>query len=205
MSKLLPIVLAAKKGNWQSFMGRKSNKTFIKVSQKIFERDANTCRYCGFQSEKFQEIVNIDQNYQRNVLDNMATACNFCAQCFFIDSLGLDGKSGGSLIYLPEISQADLNHFSRTLFCSLLKDSPYKGKLQSVYLSLSDRSQPVETVFGAGAKEPSIFGQTMIDSGLTESQQQHPIFLDLKILPNRKFYKTQASYWKTTAFAHIPL
>lgn len=133
MLELLPIALSAKKGNWQSFMGRKSNKTFIKIAQKVFERDDNRCRYCGFQSEKFHEVLNIDQNYHHNVLDNLATACCFCSQCFFIDSLGLDGKSGGTLVYLPEISQPDLNHFCRTLFCSLLKDSPYKGKLQSVY------------------------------------------------------------------------
>lgn len=205
MSELLPIVLSANKGNWQSFMARKSNKRFSQIAQKVFERDDHSCRYCGFRSEKYQEVLNIDQNYRHNTFANMATACHFCAQCFFIDSVGLDGKSGATLIYLPEISQSDLNHFCRALFCGLLKDSPYKGKLQAVYLSLSDRSKMVEETFGGSATEPTTFGQTLIDSQLTEAQMQHPVLADLKLLPNRKFYKSQAEYWKSTVFAHIPL
>lgn len=203
--ELLPIVLTAKRGNWQRFMSRKSNKSFLEVRDKIFARDDYTCRYCGFQSKQYQEVLNIDQNYENNKLDNLATACHFCAQCFFLDSVGLDGKSGGTVIYLPEISQTDLNHFCRALFCSMLREAPYKGKLQAAYLSLQDRAKPVEEVFGPNTQDPTVFGQSLVDSGLTEAQQKHPIFMELKLLPIRKFYKTQAEYWKSTVFANIPL
>ncbi len=202
---LLPIRLSAKRGNWQRATSRKANKTFLNVRDKVFARDDFTCRYCGFQAKQYQEVVNIDQNYENNAFDNLATACNFCAQCFFLDSLGLDGKSGGTLIYLPEISQADLNHFCRTLFCSMLRDAPYKGKLQAAYLSLMDRAKTIEEVFGPHTEEPAVFGQTMIDSGLSTAQLGHPIFTDIKLLPARKYFKTQTEYWKSTVFANIPL
>ncbi len=202
---LLPIKLSAKRGNWQLFVSRKSNKSFLNVRDKVFARDDFTCRYCGFQAKQYQEVVNVDQNYQNNSLNNLVTACHFCSQCFFLDSLGLDGKSGGTLIYLPEISQADLNHFSRTLFCSMLREAPYKGKLQAAYLSLMDRAKPVEEIFGPNSQEPIVFGQALIDSGLTEAQNNHPVFSELKLLPTRKFFKTQAEYWKSTVFANIPL
>ncbi len=202
---LLPIKLTAKRGNWQRYMSRKSNKTFLNIRDKVFSRDDYTCRYCGFQLKQFQEVVNIDQNYDNNQLDNLATACQFCSQCFFIESVGLDGKSGGTIIYLPEISQADLNHFCRTLFCSMLREAPYKGKLQAAYLSLTDRAKPIEDIFGPSSHEPATFGQALIDSDLTEAQQNHTIFQDLKLLPARKYYKSQAEYWKTTVFANIPL
>lgn len=202
---LLPIVLTAKRGNWQRFMARKSNKPFLEVQEKVLTRDDNTCRYCGFQAKQYQEIVNIDNNYENNNFNNLATACSFCAQCFFIDSLGMDGKSGGTIIYLPEINQMDLNHFCRALFCSMLREAPYKGKLQAAYLSLQDRAQPVETVFGPSTQEPTVFGQSLIDSDLTDAQFKHPIFTELKLLPTRKYYKTQAEYWKSTVFANIPL
>lgn len=203
--ELLPITLSAKRGNWQRFMTRKSNKTFLEVRDKIFTRDDYTCRYCGFQSKQYQEVVNFDQNYENNKLDNLITACQFCAQCFFLDSVGLDGRSGGTVIYLPEVNQTDLNHFCRALFCSMLRDAPYKGKLQAAYLSLQDRTKPVEDVFGPNAQDPTVFGQSLIDSGLNEAQQKHPIFSELKLLPTRKFYKAQAEYWKSTIFANIPL
>jgi len=202
---LLPITLSAKRANWQRFMSRKANKTFLSIRDKILNRDDYACRYCGFQSKQYQEIVNIDQNYENNHLDNLATACQFCSQCFFLESIGLDGKSGATLIFLPEISQSDLNHFCRTLFCSMLREAPYKGKLQAAYLSLMDRSKPIEEIFGPGSENPLIFGQALIDSSLTAAQQNHPIFQELKLLPTRKFYKVQSEYWKSTVFANIPL
>lgn len=203
--EFLPIVLSAHRGNWQRFMARKSNKSFLEVRDKIFARDDFTCRYCGFQAKQYQEVINADQNYENNKLDNLVTACQFCAQCFFLDSVGLDSKSGGTVIYLPEINQPDLNHFCRALFCSMLRDAPYKGKLQSAYLSLQDRAKPIEEVFGPNTQDPTVFGQSLIDSGLTAAQLKHPIFTELKLLPTRKFYKTQAEFWKTTVFANIPL
>lgn len=202
---LLPIALSARRGNWQRFMSRKSNAAFKKIAAKVFARDDHTCRYCGFQAQKFQEVVNIDQNYTHNALDNLATACQFCSHCFFIDAIGKDGKTGGNIIYLPEISQADLNHFSRALICSLLRDAPYKGKLQAVYLSLQDRTKAVEEVFGPNAQDPNVFGQSLIDCGLSAEQLKHPILSELKFLPIRKFYKKQAEYWKETVFSNIPL
>jgi intracellular multiplication protein IcmJ len=203
--ELLAIKLTAKKDNWQQFMARKTNKNFLALKEKIFERDNYTCRYCGFESKKFQEVLNIDQNYANNVPENLATACNLCAPCFFLDGIGMDGASGGTIVYLPEISQADVNHFCRTLFCSLLRDTPYKGKLQSAYLSLLDRAQVIETVFGPDAQDPMVFGRTLIDAALTPAQENNPIFKDLKLVPNRKYFKNQAEYWKATTFSNIPL
>lgn len=202
---LLPIALSARRGNWQRFMRRKSNEAFRRIAAKVLARDESTCRYCGFQTEKYLEVINIDQNYSHNHINNLATACQFCANCFFLDAIGRDGRSGGTIIHLPEISQSDLNHFCRALICSLLREAPYKGKLQAVYLSLQDRSKPVEEVFGPSAQEPSMFGQSLIDSGLTEQQLKHPILTELKLLPIRKFYKKQAEYWKNTVFVNIPL
>ena len=205
VAELLPITLSARRGNWQRFTGRKLNKAFLPVRDRVLERDDHTCRYCGFQDNQYQEIVNVDQDYAHNTFNNMVTACQFCAQCFFLDSVGLDGKSGGILIHLPEISQADLNHFCRTLFCSMLRDAPYKGKLQSAYLSLQDRSKPIEDIFGPDSQNPIIFGKCLIDCGLNETQQHHPVLSEIKLLPTRKFYKEQAEHWKTTVFANIPL
>ncbi len=204
-SDLLPIVLTAIKGNWQAFSSRQSNASFRELALAVYKRDAYTCRYCGFESQQFQSVVNIDQNYKNNALSNLATACSLCAPCFFLDSVGADGQYGGTLIYLPEISQADLNHFCRALFCSMLRESPYKGKLQAVYLSLSDRSQPLETIFGPGTQHPMHFGQALIDADLDQTQSQHPLLFDLKLLPIRKYFNNEATYWKSTVFANIPL
>lgn len=202
---LLPISLMAIRGNSQRFISRRANKAFQKIMLDVFKRDDYTCRYCGFQLKKYMEVVNIDQNYSNNQMSNLATACSFCSSCFFLDTVGTDGRTGGTIIHLPEINQADLNHFCRALFCSLLRDAPYKGKLQAVFLSLQDRSKPVQEVFGPNSEVPSVFGQSLIDAGLTSQQLRHPILSELKLLPIRKVYKTQAEFWKSSVFANIPL
>lgn len=205
--KLLPIVITAKRGNWSRFRARRSNKSFLKLEQQIFKRDNDTCLYCGFTSVRYQVVVNIDQDYSagNSKNSNLATACVFCAQCFFLDALGHENNWGGTLIYLPEISQADLNHFCRVLFASMLRDAPYKGKLQTVYLSLKDRENVVNETFGPNSSDPYVFGQTLIDSNLSKEELQHPMLQQLRLLPERKCFTEEILYWKNTVFDQIPL
>lgn len=205
MTSLLPTVLTAKRGNWQRFKARQRNQRFLALVKKIYTRDKYTCRFCGFQTKKYLSVVNKDHNYSNNKSSNLVTACSLCTQCFFLDSLGQDGKTGGYVIYLPEISQADLNHFCRVLFSSMLKDAPYKGKLQTSFLSLKDRSQIVEQLFGPGSSNPNTFGQALIDSNLEHKQLKHPALVNLRLLPERKFFAEQVKYWKKTVFDQIPL
>ena len=203
--KLLPIVLTARRGNWQRFIARGHNQRFLAIQKKILTRDDNTCRYCGFQADKYQVIVNHDHDYNNNKTANLVTACIFCAQCFFLDQIGKNNKTGGYVIYLPEVTQSDLNHTCRVLFSSLLRDAPYKGKLQNTYLSLKDRTLVVDDVFGPNSSNPSIFGQALIDSNFSAEQLQHSALESLRLLPERKFFAEEIKYWKAAVFDQIPL
>ncbi len=203
--KLLPIVLTARRGNWQRFVARGRNQRFLAIQKKVLTRDSYTCRYCGFQSDKYQVVTNHDHDYNNNKAANLVTTCIFCAQCFFLDQIGKNNKTGGYIIYLPEISQADLNHICRVLFSSLLRDAPYKGKLQNTYLSLKDRMAIVDDIFGPNSSNPNVFGQALIDSNFSPEQLQHAALASLRILPERKFFAEEIVYWKATIFDQIPL
>jgi intracellular multiplication protein IcmJ len=203
--ELLPIQVSAQKGLWRKYNARKNNNRFLLVRKRVLQRDNYTCRYCGFFSKEYQEVVNYDQNYDHNTLSNLVTACCFCAQCFFLDSVGLYGNSAGQVIYLPEISQADLNNFCRVLYCSMEKDSAYKGKLQSVYLSLKERGKDVINCFGPETDEPRIFGQALIDAKIEAQKLQHPLLAHLRFLPSKRSFRPQIEYWQKTVFANIPL
>ncbi len=202
---LLPISLIAHRGTWRAYTARKRNNKFLALKTRVLQRDNYTCRYCGFFAKEFQEVVNIDQNYKNNNFENLATACCFCAQCFFIDSVGFDTSSGGTIVHLPEISQADLNNFCRVLYCSLDKESAYKGKLQAVYMSFKDRSKEVVNCFGPDSCEPRVFGQGLLDAALNKDQLQHEVLRHLRLLPSKKAFGVQIDYWKKTVFAKVPL
>jgi intracellular multiplication protein IcmJ len=93
-----PIKLNANPGGWRIYTARKSDPAFANFSKKILRRDNYTCQYCGFQAREYQEIVNLDQNYHNNKISNLVTACCFCTQCFFLESVGVSGYGGGTLI-----------------------------------------------------------------------------------------------------------
>ncbi|MBS0286286.1 MAG: type IVB secretion system protein IcmJDotN [Proteobacteria bacterium] len=203
--ELLPITITAQRGSWRLYNARKRNNKFLDIKKRVLQRDNYTCRYCGFFAKEFQEIVNIDQNYRNNDINNLATACCFCAQCFFLDAVGLDANTGGAIIHLPEISQSDLNNFCRVLYCSMDKESAYKGKLQSVYMSFKDRSKEVVNCFGPDSSDPRVFGQGLLDASLNKEQLQHDVLRHLRLLPSKKAFTVQIDYWKKTVFAKVPL
>jgi len=204
-NEFLTIALTAQRDNWRLYHNRKRNKKFLEVKRKILQRDNYSCRYCGFFAKEFQEIVNIDGDYKNNKLSNLATACCFCAQCLFLDAVGLDSNTGGTIIYLPELSQANLNNFCRVLFCSLDKESAYKGKLQAVHMSLKDRGKEVVECFGPESDDPRVFGQGLLDANLTPEQYQHQVLTHLRLLPSKRAFSMQIDYWKKTVFAKVPL
>lgn len=90
--------------------------------QRIFERDNHTCQYCGFQSQKFQLVHVKDGNPRNQDNANLTTSCIFCHQCFHLDQVG-DMKSG-VLIWMPEITQAQLHHLARALYVARITQGP---------------------------------------------------------------------------------
>src|SRR3990167_8073034 len=115
-----PLELSVSLTNFSQFISRKANKAFQELARAAWVRDNFTCQYCGFESKKYQEVVNRDGNYRDNALKNVVTACCFCTQCQFIESVGEQGYGGGTLIYFPEMSQAEINALCHVLFCAMV-------------------------------------------------------------------------------------
>lgn len=188
-------------GNWRIFAARKSQKNFNSFSEKVFRRDDYACQFCGFQAREFQEVVNLDQNYYNNKLPNMATACCFCTQCFFLESVGVS-YGGGTLIYLPDISQANLNSFCHVLFCAITNDTGYRTTAQSVYRTFKFRSQIVEQQFGEGSSDPSVFAQLLFDSQ-QDLAEHKDLLTNLRLLPSRARFRKQIEHWAATALQEL--
>lgn len=195
--------LIATPGSWRLYSARKVDERFKSYEQKVFQRDKYTCQFCGFQARLFQEVVNLDQNYSNNRLSNLVTACCFCAQCFFIESVGVGGYGGGTLVYLPELSQAELNSLCHVLFCAITNDTGYKTSAQNIYRGFKFRSQVVEDKFGEGTSDPAIFGQLMIDTGVTKEETRVQLFKNLRLLPSRAKFRKQIEKWAASALEEI--
>jgi intracellular multiplication protein IcmJ len=197
------IKLNATPGSWRLYSARKIDERFRAYEQKIFRRDKYTCQFCGFQARLFQEVINLDNDYTNNKLSNLVTSCCFCAQCFFLESVGVGGYGGGTLVYLPELTQAELNSLCHVLFCAITSDTGYKMSAQNIYRSFKFRSQIVEEKFGEGSSDPAIFGQLMIDSADVQEESRVKIFKNICLLPSRAKFRKQIEQWAASALQEI--
>lgn len=196
MPTLIPIALTSTPGVWRVYSARKLDKAFMRFAETVWERDQYRCRYCGFQARHHQDVVNIDKNYTNNTVANMATACCFCAQCFFIDAVGKSDVGGGHIIYLPEISQNRLNGLCHVLFCALANATAYADQAQSILRDLKLRSRVVEQALGDGMSQPANLGQALIDARIKDKQGFQSILLkDLRLLPSRAKFESNMQAW----------
>jgi intracellular multiplication protein IcmJ len=195
--------LAVNLAGWRIFVRRREDKAFLPVSKRVFERDSYTCQYCGFQAREYQEVANLDGNYTNNKLENLVTVCCFCAQCLFLETVGLDDVSGGQLIYAPEISQADLNSFCHVLFCAMGNGTGYQDSAQAIYRSFKFRSQAIENKYGQGASNPATFGQLVLEYQVQHPDKKMDILHDVRMLPSYTKFKVQLDAWAAAALEEL--
>lgn len=195
--------LAVNLAGWRIFVKRKEDKAFQSVALRVFERDIYTCQYCAFQAKEFQEVVNLDGNYLNNKISNMITACCFCTQCLFLQSVGFDEMGGGQLIYLPEMSQADVNSFCHVLFCAMGNNTGYQDSAQNIYRSLKFRSQIVENKFGSGTSQPNIFGQILLEYQESAAEKREDVLENIRLLPSNTKFKIQLDTWAAAALEEL--
>lgn len=200
---LIELKLTASPGAWRLYSARQADPRFKTYEEKVFQRDRYTCRFCGFQAKTDQHIINLDGNYSNNKLENLITSCCFCAQCFFTESVGVGGYGGGTLIYLPEISQTSLNALCHVLFCAMTNDTGYKNTAQAIYRGFKFRSQLVEDKFGEGTSDPSILGHLLIDSNYTSREKMNALFHDIRLLPSRAKFRQQIERWAASAVEEL--
>ena len=133
-----------------------------RLRQKVLNRDKYTCRYCGFRAGKFQRVHFKLGQQAAPTLDNLATACVFCEQCFELESVA--NMDSGLLIWLPELSQAELNHFARALYVARQqedKDPELARRAQAAIDQLISRRS--EAKRRLGTDEPILLATAMTE------------------------------------------
>jgi len=201
MQQLRPIKLSASPYAWRLFMLRKADPAFVAFSKRILERDKYACQFCGFRAKVYQEVINLDQNYHNNQPRNLVTACCFCAQCFFIESIGKQDYGGGTIIYLPKITQNDLNALCHVLFYAMANATNHQSEAQNLYRTLTLNSKVVEKVLAEGMSDPAMLGRMLIDAYMENRvATTEKILQNLRLLPSRDKFNTQVLAWADSSF-----
>ncbi len=127
--------------------------------QKIFARDNNRCQCCGFQSKKYQEVLFVNSDQSDHSEDNLKTVCIFCYQCFNLEKINT--MRSGVLLWLPEISQADLHHIARAIYVARISQGPIAEAARKALDSLMVRRDAVRERIGTD--DPYILSMVLKD------------------------------------------
>lgn len=117
-----PLVLAIRNAFTGGITASSSAGQSAALRSKVLARDDYACSYCGFKSERFQEIrpLSIDGVARPSRADDWVTSCHICDQCLSLERVGMMGE--GILIWMPEMTQVELNHLVRALYVARASD-----------------------------------------------------------------------------------
>lgn len=128
------------------------------LKNQVLTRDNHTCRYCGFQARKYQEI-NPSGKEPGGDIENYATACIFCHQCFHLERV--DRMQSGAIIWLPEIGQAALHHICRAIYVARISRGPMADAARDAMEALLARKE--EATSRLGTDSPKILSTILQD------------------------------------------
>lgn len=147
---LNPIVLSIKRGRFRrdDLEAESADAGFGETKLAVQIRDAKTCHFCGFQADKWQDIHHGNDDHHDNRRENLITVCKICHACHHIGLAGMN--NGGSIIYLPEISQVELNRLVRAMYVIGKVGSPeWRKRAGNLWQFLLSRQQPVTNALGS--------------------------------------------------------
>lgn len=176
--------------NFERFSMRKQNLTFQKLRKKILKRDDFACQFCYFRSPE-NEVINRDNDYTNNKPDNMVTACPLCARGTLMDfyQINYDGKD--QMIYLPEMTQEQLNHLCRLLFCRINDPGEAAYNAQMILAQLQDRAKVLDDNAGTQLSHPGIFLHY-----LHAQDRDRELVQKIRWLPSPDSFQMYVEHWR---------
>lgn len=194
-----------------------ADSAFQQIRPKVLMRDDYTCQGCGFTSVNdqhapsgFLEVHHIDDDHHNNELDNLVTLCPYCHQVF---TLGRRGDLFSAIpIWLPEISQAELNLLCHGIFFLLQLDE--RSRKDEIRLSESSKvrcahvadlyqnllSQGDARLQALGVPLTSFDALEVLSGALTgltdrEYALRHLFLGSLRLVPDMTHFSEQINFW----------
>lgn len=186
----MKLQLIAQATNWERFKMRKKSAKFSQLRPKIITRDKKTCQYCDYRGPDL-EIVNADGNYANNAPANLVTACSLCAKTQFLDAYEMSYAGPDKLIYLPELSQVQLHHLIRVLFCKTHTEGEAAYNAKMVLAQLQDRAGWLDEKLGTQLSHPAVFA-----SYINQQNANPHLIAKIRWLPGLESYQPLIEGWR---------
>lgn len=204
-----PLLLGAARASWLAPINHGSEldntKKLVQVRDKILKRDNCTCQYCGWRSERFQEIHHKNHNHKDYREQNLATICPLCHQVFHLSSAAI--TEGGEIIWLPELSQEQLNQLCIAIFIAEKSGNKKKweGPAKRLFNALNSRADFVNNNLADKASDPGVFAETLLKLTKEQYENRYSFVKNLRLLPFSSRFISQIEYWSTADYKDLPL
>lgn len=200
------LILSADRRSWQlsSLHGTQQEKANLPIWEAVWKRDGYRCYYCNFKSDKWQEVHHLDSDHTNNKLENLTTICALCHQSHHLNTAST--TNGGKIIWLPELSQQDLNHLCRAIFVVLSLNEeeaasvPFAKMAVALESALEARERVMTGKFHGLGSDAGIFGQVLLNMSPEEYAKRNEFLQYFRLIPARSRFPVQISYWKQHTF-----
>ena len=213
----LPIPLGVRRSPDTGGAASKSRMPSKAQNEKILSRDAFTCRCCGFESKKYQRVLPMSDIVPSAKAGDFATVCTFCELTSALDRAGL--AASGFLIWLPELTQAELNNIVRALYVARDSDDEKLAKAAARTLEVLT-ARRAESKKRLGTDDPLILATALHEQLNDKAYAARVAKLEgIRFLPLDRYLVTQRSgkdvnvfpqmlaYWKSPEgpFGKLPV
>jgi len=187
----LPIPLGVRRSPDAKGAASKSRFPTKAQSEKTLSRDSFACRCCGFESSKYQRVLPITDIDPDAKSGEFVTVCTFCEMVAALDRAGL--AASGFLIWLPELSQAELNNVVRALYVARDGDDEKLVKAATRTLEVLT-SRRAESKKRLGTDDPLILATALFEQLDDKAYAARVAKLEgIRFLPLDRYLVTQRS------------
>lgn len=198
-SELRDIVISVKRSVFRSDDPDKdmANDEFKRKRPEILARDGNSCVFCGFKADKFQEVHHLDDNHANNSDDNLVTACALCHANHHLGYSGIKGR--GALIYLnPDwgYTQASINNIVRLLWIAEESENKDISMIATSTLARLIRCA-VDAKKLVGSDELSIMADFLLSADAEKYDSRSKVLAGIYVMPRKEGFSQQLAHWRT--------
>lgn len=211
-----PLIPSVKRSTWRCHdeNSELADEEYRAIRMSVLKRDRFSCVFCGFISKPnrhaedstleasgYLEVHHIDDDHTNNKKENLLTACPFCHQVFHCGNAGY--REAATAIYLPEVSQADLNLFANLLTISILRGGEYRDAAIAMQVLLLSNTDLAQRLYGEGICDCKTLGAVLM--GLHQRsprayKDRAKLLYGIRLYPNASAYPKAIKYWSDEAW-----
>lgn len=184
--------------------------------KSVHIKNKYACQLCGFKAKKHQRIIDLNGRYlEGDKKSNFVTACPICEVSNRLSKYG--NREIGSLVYIPELTQSEINHIYHiywgTLSFPVIAKKHQKGfdddegtfadLLDSFITMIEKRNSTATQMYGDGINDFVTVADIMFHLPEKNYKNRERIFRHLRFVPNKDFFIKEREYYDAAIYPNL--